>query len=477
MKPKIVPVVKHEAAGCTVYLVSSPKDLPAGIFSKPELTYIRHRKEEKADWIPFDRLGYWDFVQFIKEEKDLYRRLEELRKAGDRLQAFLNKHKVTGITISGPGNDPLVTLTFAEGVILGDYRFSKYKTTKDDSVTLEEIRICTDALPVEGIALLDAVTDGVYFARDLINEPNSGLTAGIFAHEITEMGKSCGVEVEVMNKNKLEALQMGGILGVNKGSHEPPLMVCMEYKPSHPKNKNPFVLVGKGIMFDTGGMNLKPGDYMNDMKDDMSGGAAVAGAMMAIARAKLPVHIIGLVPATDNRPGEQAIVSGDVLRMHNGKTVEVINTDAEGRLILADALSYASRYKPALVIDLATLTGSALRAVGKGAIAGMQAGATEWMDQLIKSGFAVHERIVELPLWDDYAEALKSEVADMKNLGGPEAGAIIAGKFLEKFTSYPFIHLDIAGPAFLDKRDHYRGIGGTGVGVRLLFHFFSTKTT
>jgi leucyl aminopeptidase len=199
--------------------------------------------------------------------------------------------------------------------------------------------------------------------------------------------------------------------------------------------------------------------------------------MMAIARAKLPVHVIGLVPATDNRPGEQAIVSGDVLRMHNGKTVEVINTDAEGRLILADALSYASRYKPVLVIDLATLTGSALRAVGKGAMAGMQAGATEWMDQLIKSGFAVHERIVELPLWDDYEEGLKSEVADMKNLGGPEAGAIIAGKFLEKFTSYPFIHLDIAGPAFLDKRDHYRGIGGTGVGVRLLFHFFSTKTT
>jgi leucyl aminopeptidase len=155
--------------------------------------------------------------------------------------------------------------------------------------------------------------------------------------------------------------------------------------------------------------------------------------------------------------------------------VEVINTDAEGRLILADALSYASRYKPELVIDLATLTGSASRAIGNSAIAGMQSKAREAMDRLIHAGFAVHERIVELPLWEDYAEGLKSEVADMKNLAGPEAGAITAGKFLEKFTDYPYIHLDIAGPAFLEKRDGYRGTGGTGVGVRLLFCFFSNK--
>jgi len=289
------------------------------------------------------------------------------------------------------------------------------------------------------------------------------------------MGRTCGIGVEIMNRNKLEALQMGGILGVNKGSAEPPVMVVMEYKPARPRNKKPYVLIGKGVMFDSGGMNLKPDETMYNMKDDMSGGAAVAGTLLALAKAKLPVHVIGIIPATDNRPGEKAIVPGDVLKMHSGATVEVINTDAEGRLILADALSYASRYKPELVIDLATLTGSAMRAIGRNAMAGMQANAREQMDLLITAGFAVHERVVELPLWDDYAEGLKSDIADMKNLAGPEAGAITAGKFLEKFTSYPYIHLDIAGPAFLEKRDGYRGLGGTGVGVRLLFSFFSNK--
>jgi leucyl aminopeptidase len=210
---------------------------------------------------------------------------------------------------------------------------------------------------------------------------------------------------------------------------------------------------------------------MENMKTDMAGGAAVAGAMLAIAKAKLPVHVVGLIPATDNRPGPQAIVSGDVLKMHNGMTVEVINTDAEGRLILADALSYARRYDPILVIDLATLTGSAVRAIGKRAIAGMKSDAGEAFEQLRSCGAEVYERIVEFPLWDDYGEELKSHLADLKNLGGPEAGAITAGKFLQKFTNYPYIHLDIAGPSFLDKRDSYRGQGATGVGVRLLVNF------
>jgi leucyl aminopeptidase len=473
VKPKIVHSVKPENGENKVFLVPSPKEIPGDVFSKAEIAYIRERREKgKAEWVPLNRLGYWDFVQFIRDEKNNSLRDEYLRKAGDKLQGFLNEHKVKTITVAGTGDDQAM-LAFAEGMVLGSYRFIKYKTKVEDEVTLETVRVCLSAPAKRETDKLNAVIEGVCFARDLINEPNSYLSARVFARDIEKMGRSCGLEVDVMSRNKLEALQMGGILGVNKGSAEPPVMVVLEYKPSRVKNKKPFVLVGKGVMFDSGGMNLKPDDSMNNMKDDMSGGAAVAGVMLAIARAKLPVHVIGLVPATDNRPGEKAIVSGDILRMHNGTTVEVINTDAEGRLILADALSYAARYRPALVVDLATLTGSASRAIGRNAMAGMQSGAEVYLAHLITSGFAVHERIVELPLWEDYAEGLKSDVADMKNLAGPEAGAITAGKFLQKFTSYPYIHLDIAGPAFLEKREGYRGAGGTGVGVRLLFHFFT----
>jgi len=214
---------------------------------------------------------------------------------------------------------------------------------------------------------------------------------------------------------------------------------------------------------------------MNNMKDDMSGGAAVAGTLLAVAKAGLPVHVVGLIPATDNRPGDLALVSGDVIRMHNGTTVEVINTDAEGRLILADALSYAKKYDPSLVVDLATLTGSASRAIGKNGMAGMQSRAAKELELLKQSGYTVFERIVEFPLWADYAESLKSDIADLKNLGGTDAGAITAGKFLEHFTDYPYIHLDIAGPAFLEKRDSYRGSGGTGCGVRLMFEYLKSN--
>jgi leucyl aminopeptidase len=471
-KPKIVHAPKPGTGETVVYLVPSMKDIPGGVFSKAELAYVKERKEKgKAEWITFNRLGYWEFVQFIKEEKNGDLKKEWLRKAGDRLLGFLNEHKVKTVTLTGKDDGALIT--FAEGIALGCYRFLKYKTKPEDEATLDTVRICLSPGGKNETGKLNAIIEGVWFARNLINEPNSFLTATVFGRELEKMGKSAGLEVEVLNRNKLEALKMGGILGVNKGSHEPPVMVVLEYRPARPKNRKPYVLVGKGVMFDSGGMNLKPDDSMNNMKDDMSGGAAVAGTMLAIARAKLPVHVIGLIPATDNRPGEKAIVSGDVLRMHNGTTVEVINTDAEGRLILADALSYAARYKPELVIDLATLTGSASRALGKNAMAGMQSDAANQIGQLIRSGFAVHERIVELPLWEDYAEGLKSDVADIKNLAGPEAGAITAGKFLQKFTSYPYIHLDIAGPAFIEKRDGYRGQGGTGVGVRLLFNFFS----
>ena len=214
---------------------------------------------------------------------------------------------------------------------------------------------------------------------------------------------------------------------------------------------------------------------MNDMKQDMGGAATVAGAVNAIAKAKLPFHVIALIPATDNRPDGNAYVTGDVITMYDGTTVEVLNTDAEGRMILADALAYAKKYKPALVIDFATLTGSAQRAIGKYATVAMQSKAKMELSKLQISGENVYERIVEFPLWEEYGEEIKSGIADIKNLGGVAGGAITAGKFLEHFTDYPYIHMDIAGTAFMEKRYSYRGIYGTGVGVRLLFDFVKLK--
>ncbi|MFH1297131.1 MAG: leucyl aminopeptidase [Bacteroidota bacterium] len=476
MHPKIIAQTALKAGDNLILLTDTLKALPDGIFSGPEMKFIGDQRKKKLEMIPFNRLDHWVLVQFVPEEKDPDQRREKCRRAGDKIQLFLNEQKITRVTLFDVGSKEDETVALMEGIALGTYQFFKYKTDREGVHTLREISLFSEKIGKKALTTINALLHGVDFARDLVNEPNSYLTATAFASEVESMAVKAGMTVELLSKKKLEALQMGGLLGVNKGSHEPPVFIILEYKPSQSKNKRPMVLVGKGIVYDTGGMNLKTESHMENMKTDMAGGAAVAGTMLAVARAKLPIHVVGLIPATDNRPGPRAIVSGDILRMHNGMTVEVINTDAEGRLILADALSYAKRYDPELTIDLATLTGSAVRAIGKRAIAGMQSDARKEFDRLRGCGSEVYERIVELPLWEDYGEDLKSETADIKNQGGSEAGAITAGKFLQKFTSYPYIHLDIAGPAFLDKRDSYRGQGGTGVGVRLLVEFIKQKT-
>jgi leucyl aminopeptidase len=237
-------------------------------------------------------------------------------------------------------------------------------------------------------------------------------------------------------------------------------------------NKKPVVLVGKGVVYDTGGLSLKPTPgSMDSMKCDMAGAACVAGAVYLAALQKLNVHVIALVPATDNRPGMNAYTPGDIVTMFDGTTVEVRNTDAEGRMILADALAYSSKYKPELVISVATLTGAAVRAIGTKATVAMGNASDKVFQQLEKAGNQTHERIVRFPFWDEYVEEMKSPIADLNNLGGGNAGMITAGKFLEHFVKNPYIHLDIAGPAWLDSKEDYKGQGGTGTGVRLLYTF------
>ncbi|MCB8995381.1 MAG: leucyl aminopeptidase [Bacteroidales bacterium] len=399
--------------------------------------------------------------------------MEELRNEAAKLLTEIKYQEIKSITLVHIDGSCEAVLAYAEGLALANYQFLKYRNKKDkNESSLEEIRIACPLVEDKEVDQLQNLVDAVYKTRDLINEPLSGLNAEQLASEISKMGKDAGFSVEILNKKKIESLKMGGLLAVNRGSIDPPTFTILEYKPAGAKNKKPVILVGKGVVFDTGGLSLKPtADSMDYMKCDMSGAAAVAGTFYAIAKSRIQVHIIGLVPATDNRPDGNAYAPGDVINMYDGTTVEVLNTDAEGRMILADALSYAKKFKPSLVIDLATLTGAAAAAIGAYGIVSMGNADKKVMKKLNESGNNVYERLAEFPFWDEYADLLKSDIADLKNIGGKYAGAITAGKFLEHFTDYPYIHLDIAGPAFIKKNDGYRTNGGTGTGVRLLFDF------
>ncbi len=468
--------LRKPTAASTVYLIKSNHDLDKIGLTNEEKEYVKRRHREKNNTIEINRYKNNIYVVFGDFQGTRAMRIENYRKNGDIVQNKANDNKIEKIVIFTVNAEIDETLAFAEGLILGNYRFLKYKTGKKETKhTLEEIDIYDDRIGEEQLEELRIITEAVYNARDFVNEPVSYLTAPVFANEVKKLLEGTKAKVEIFNKRKIESLKMGGLLAVNKGSIEPPTFTVIEWKPGNALNKKPIVFVGKGVVYDTGGLSLKPTNFMDTMKSDMAGAAAVATAMYAIAKAELPYYVVGLIPATDNRPDGNAYAPGDIVTMHDGTTVEVLNTDAEGRMILADALSYAKKYKPALVIDIATLTGAAARAIGPQAMVGMKAKAEDDFTLLKKSGDKVHERIVEFPFWDEYKEQLKSTVADLKNIGGIDAGAITAGKFLEHFTDYPYIHLDIAAPSFLEKRDSYRGIGGTGVGVRLFYRFVKDK--
>lgn len=401
---------------------------------------------------------------FIKEDQQS----EALRVAGSTLFGQLNK-TTEAIVLDG---NPLAALLVAEGIALASYQFLTYFTDKDKKKNgLQEV-ILPSSIDKEKIEELSNTVNAVCWARDRVNEPVSHLNAVQLSEKMSELCTSVGCHVQVLEKTQIESLKMGGLLAVNKGSIDPPTFTIIEYKPSNAKNTQPIVLVGKGVVYDTGGLSLKPTPgSMDCMKSDMGGAACMAATIFLAAAQKLPIHIIGLIPATDNRPGLNAYAPGDVVTMYDGTSVEVLNTDAEGRMILADALAYSNKFKPALVIDAATLTGAALRAIGTKASVVMGNASDDNFSKLEAAGNEVHERVVRFPFWDDYAKEIKSSIADLKNLGGPNAGMITAGKFLEHFVKSPYIHMDIAGPAWLDAKEDYRTQGGTGAGVRLLYTF------
>ncbi len=464
----------HPAKNASVaILVTDVATLEARFLTADERDYIiTQNNTHQLTSFSFNKISHWIFVKIMPADKSDHLLLEACRKAGDELQSEANKLQIADVTITGAGASAAQLLAMVEGAVLGNYQFIKYfKKEADKKHTLATVYIADEHVKDEQIELLQKMAEAVSKARDLVNEPVNHLNAVQMAQHFKAMADDAGIHAEILTRKKIEALKMGGLLAVNAGSVDAPTFTILEYKPENPHNERPIVLVGKGVTYDTGGLNIKTGKSMNDMKSDMSGAATMAAAVCMAANAKLPLHLVALLPATDNRLNANAIVPGDIIAMADGTTVEITNTDAEGRLLLADALSYAGRYNPLLVIDAATLTGSAVRALGQYAMAAMQTKADGAIQQLTTSGDQVYERVVTFPFWDEYGELMKSDIADLKNSGPAEAGMITAGKFLQKFTSYPYIHLDIAGVAFAEKRDSYRGLGGTGTGIRLLFHF------
>lgn len=446
------------------------KSLP---MKKDEVAYLNACRADKADaLVTLSRVPHKLYVQNFNPDLPSAQSLEILRRAAAVIQQMLADSKSDEVYLTGAGVLTEEIIAFMEGFHMANYRFDKYKCKKEPTVKCLHVdaRLVTAGGVEDNMRLWRCIDE----CRDWVNEPVMYLNAERFAGLIEEKAKAAGVQCTVLCQHQIEALKMGGLMAVNRGSEDEARFVVLEYKPADHVNAHPVALVGKGIMYDTGGLNLKPDDYMREMKSDMAGAATMATVVLAAAQNHLPVHLMAFLPMTDNRPGKNAYAADDILKMYDGTTVEVVNTDAEGRLILADAIAYSNQFDPELIIDAATLTGAAVRAIGTYGIAAMQQNAENPMNLLKIVGEQVYERIAEFPFWKEYDELIKSDVADVKNCGTAQAGAITAGKFNAHFARHPFIHLDIAGVAYFAKKESFYGVGASGYAVRLLYAFLQT---
>lgn len=363
-----------------------------------------------------------------------------------------------------------------EGTLLASYQFTKYRSNSKPAAALRSLTLFRPGLKrsaaMERAASLALdLSPGVYVARDLVNEPPSVTTPRFLAEQARSLCRGRGLGVEVWGKKKIQATNLAGLLAVNRGSAEEPRFILIHYEP--PRARKKVALIGKGITFDSGGLSLKPAKSMETMKLDMAGGAAIIGAMSRLPYLRPEIEVTGYIPVTDNLPSGSAQKPGDIIRYLNGKTVEVLNTDAEGRLILADALAYAATQRPDCMVTLATLTGACMVALGTG-VAGVFGNHQPLVDDLIRSGSEAGEKLWQLPLVKEYREEIKSSVADIKNIGGSYGGAITAALILQEFVGdVRWAHLDIAGPAFAEKDTPTCPKGGTGFGVRTLLKFLA----
>ena len=406
--------------------------------------------------------------------------IEQVRRAAARAakkaQSLKSKSLAIYLPHAGRRNGEEIAAAATEGILLGLYKYDKFFKKDEPKTVLETVTFLTDdgkifgstvAQVTKAIERAEVVALATIFARDMENEPSNNKFPETLAKWAIDAGKISGFKVTAFGPAELKKNNMVGILAVNQGSVKEPRFIIMEYKGAKKADAKPIVLVGKGITFDTGGISIKPAAGMGDMKSDMSGAATVIATMRAVADLKLAVNVVGLVSSAENMPSGSATRPGDVITYSNGLSAEIDNTDAEGRLVLADALIWAQRYNPKSVIDLATLTGACVVALGH-VTTGMMGNDEAMKKQLKKTGDEVYERVCELPIYEEYEDLIKSDVADIKNVGGRWAGAITAALFLKRFTNYPWIHLDIAGTARSESASDYIPKGGTGVAVRLL---------
>ena len=427
-------VTEHSAINHLVVLGTVDSDWSKFGLKEQELEFVAKELANDQVSISVNQYTRTVFIECFKEQDTESKSLEKARERGAVLAKKLNSLKFEEIEIVSASDSDL-SLFVAEGIALANYQFLKYFTeAAKKKNSLKSVLVQAED---EAIQDLNALIDGTLHARDLVNEPLSFLTAVKFSEEMERLGKEAGFKVEVLHKKQIESLKMGGLLAVNQGAIEPPTFNILTHKPENAINSKPIVLVGKGIVYDTGGLSLKPtANSMDIMKCDMGGGASVVGVLYAIAKANLPIHVVGLIPATENRPGGNAYAPGDVIRMMDNTSVEVLNTDAEGRLVLADALCYAKKYNPELVFDFATLTGAAVRAIGQFGIVAMGTAGEEVVKDLDESGHYTYERLALMPFWDEYKDLLKSDIADMTNLGPAEAGQNMLAVLLMQIRSF-----------------------------------------
>ncbi|HEY5257641.1 MAG TPA: leucyl aminopeptidase [Candidatus Baltobacteraceae bacterium] len=386
---------------------------------------------------------------------------------------FLGRKNVTEIALTLPpqarGNEAKCAAFAAEGAISGTFQTTAYQSKPEKNIAVESLTILDDGLDAAaveaGVARGTVLGDAVNLARRMALTPANDMTPTHMADEATKIAKECGLSIDVLDEDAARKHGMGSYLSVAAGSAQPPKFIVLTYK-GDPSSKELLALVGKGITFDTGGISLKPPDRMEEMKYDMSGGAGTIAAMYAIGKLKPKINVVGIVPATENMPGGKATKPGDIVRAMNGTTIEVINTDAEGRLILADGLCYANKLGATKIVDSATLTGAVVIALGHAAGAALS-NDDAFVDAFLKVANATGERYWRLPIYDDYTTQMKSDIADLKNTGGRPAGTCAAAAFLQTFVgTTPWIHLDVAGTAYLDSESAWQAKGPTGTPVR-----------
>jgi len=396
---------------------------------------------------------------------------ETLRKAGGGVAKACVANKVKSVCFILPvdGKEAYMSQAVAEGLILGSYQFNEFRTTDEDPFEMETATVVggNQKAVKKGVA----IANGVCLARDLDNRPGNVATPTHLAENAQAIGKSGGMKVTVFEREKFTKMGMGALAGVASGTKIPPKFILMEYWGAK-KSAKPVVLVGKGLTFDSGGISIKPANRMDEMKYDMCGSGVVLGVMKAIAALSPKINIVGIIPSTENMSGDKAYRPGDILKAYNGKTIEILNTDAEGRLILADGLSYATKhYDPKYILDFATLTGAVVVALGHVA-SGIMGTDAELIKNIKASSVKTGEKVWEFPLWDEFLEQVKSKIADVKNVGASgQAGSIAGGAFLKAFVGddIPWCHFDIAGTAWGDKNLPYLNKGtATGEVIRLV---------